>query len=311
MRRFLVAAACAALFASIPALADQRARRPAVSPDGFLRIDPVMFDLAARTGGEFLFWEPGEFGRYSASAMGLAAGKAIANRFGELPAGGAVEVEIEVPMVPKIGALRFYAGIQKKDLIRLIRPDARTVGASDPGVELVETRHMLVVKVSDPQPGSWTLAIAGEGRYQASARGLPRKQNYDELFFRFLRIGEGHGHPGLFPIDGTPAAGSEAICSATIDRDLEAVTFSFEGESGAVIEAVDLAKEERGPAEAELMKRANAPRVDDEFFGNCRVPRAPFRFVARGVDRAGKAYERRTAVMHPAPAPEIAPPSRE
>ncbi len=69
---------------------------------------------------------------------------------------------------------------------------------------------------------------------------------------------------------------------ATYDFPLSRGRRSFElRPDGTVLETLDLTKEER----------------HDEFLGNCRVPSEPFRFVARGVERDGRRYEQRTAVM--------------
>jgi hypothetical protein len=91
------------------------------------------------------------------------------------------------------------------------------------------------------------------------------------------------GHQGLFKVDGIPAAGSETICSASLGSDAETATSTFEDADGRVLETLELGRTE----------------PSDKFLGDCRVPHEPFRFVVRGLRRAGKPFEQRTRVMYP------------
>jgi hypothetical protein len=287
------------LLSSTPAYAGpQPPPRPLVDASGMLRVDRIYFELAAKTEGEMHFWADGEFLERHADVGTPVGGNTIAARYGEVSAGGTVEVAVDVPVDPKLGAVRFFAAVQKKERVTLTRPDGRAVTSSDEGVERVDTRFMTFVTASDPQPGTWKLAIAGQGLFQAAAQAFKKRENYDDLLFRFVRVGGRPGHEGLFPVRGVPAAGSESLCSATIDPDLEAVTFTFEDASGKALDTLALV-EERDPASVELSMKAGAGPPPHRFFGDCRVPSGPFRFVARGVDRAGKRYEERTSLMRP------------
>ena len=164
-------------------------------------------------------------------------------------------------------------------MIEVRRPDGRALRSWGEKVEFIDTRHMLIVNVSDPEPGVWTLVVKGQGRYQVTAR--TRKRESDDTFFRFVHVAGRPGHQGLFKVEGVPAAGTEAICWASLDRDLATVTFTFEGAEGVALATLSL--EKLTPPEP--------------FLGRCRVPPDPFRYVARGVDRGGRDYERHTAEM--------------
>lgn len=300
MRHVWFSLALALLFSPGQARADQQRRtRLLVDADGMLRVDPIYFDLAKSTGGEMYFWADGEFVARAADVRAReprGEGRKVAAHYGDVPVEATVEVEVHVPADPELGTIRFFAAVQKKESVTVTRPDGRIVDGSEDDVARVDTRFMAFVMVSDPQPGTWKVAIAGQGLFQATARTFAKPTSYDDLFFRFMHAAMGR-HPGLFPVKGVPPAGSQAICSARIEAELEIVTFTFEDENGAVLDTVALVEEVRDPATVRWLTEHGGGAQPHEFFGECFVPATPFRFVARGVNRAGKRYEQATAIM--------------
>jgi hypothetical protein len=182
--RHVVVSLCAfaLLFAPGRARADeQRRTRLLVDSDGMLRVDPVYFELAKKTGGEMYFWADGEFVARAADVRARGPrgkGRTIAARYGDVPVEGTVEMEVEVPADSELGTVRFFAAIQKKESVTVTRPDGRIMDVSDERVAWADTRFMAFVTVSDPQPGTWKIAIAGQGLFHATGANV---QEADEL----------------------------------------------------------------------------------------------------------------------------------
>jgi hypothetical protein len=68
----------------------------------------------------------------------------IAARYGEVPVEGTVELDVQVPADSKLGTIRFFAAVQKKDSVTVTRPDGR----------IVEGSHQYVVRVAVPLCGA-------------------------------------------------------------------------------------------------------------------------------------------------------------
>jgi len=125
---------------------------------GPLRVDKDMFELAAATGGDFYFWAPGEF----------AAAKLQIPLHGEdvVLAYGTVDGKrvFEIPVESGVQELTLVAGIQRKDLAVLLRPDGT------PERDAVQSyQHMTIAIVKSPPPGQWKLELQGAGTFAVTA----------------------------------------------------------------------------------------------------------------------------------------------
>jgi len=136
---------------------DQTPRPPTKDARGLLKIDRTYFDLAANTGGDFYFWAPGEF---AASRLQMPI-----EREPVVLAYGAIETEktFEIPVESDVKELTVFAGIQRKDLAVLVRPDA-TVER-----DVQSFQHMLIAIVKAPAAGIWRLELHGAGTYAVTA----------------------------------------------------------------------------------------------------------------------------------------------
>lgn len=284
MRQILVTTIVATLLL-VPFKAGARGqpRPPDEDADGLARIGPANWEIVVRTGGELYFTARDEAAT-SADAKSVmyesvSSAKRLAREHGNLATGRKMEVAVQVP--PGWRYVRFYAFVQKKDAVAIIRPDGTRVAAGERGVELPETRHMAFARISNAAPGVWKVIVSGRGMYLVTAAARRRDPRDYDLFFAFVEPGGRWGPLFLFPTRMIPAADTEVTCQVKLDDDVATAAFTFEDEDGRVIHAVDLG--ERGPS--------------SPFVGPCRVPREPFRFVARGANRAGKAFVQRTSVM--------------
>lgn len=264
-----------------PAIAQvDRGQLPAPPPprDGsLLRVDPTYFGLASETGGDFYFWEPGEF---ATARMKIPVhGDTVALAYGSFRG---QPRELEIPVESGVTRLTVFAGAQRKYSARLLQPDGR--GASGAGVTQQAFRHMLVVTVNAPAPGTWRLQLAGEGLYSMSGSVQPGPGN-DAPFvprLEFVEMRGRPGHEGLFPIEGEPRAGQWAHCSQTVGGNIRQPRFRW----------VDA----EGRAHGELALR-QAPD-DANYTGRCLVPDVPFRTITTGVDDRGQRVQRIEPGLH-------------
>jgi hypothetical protein len=140
---------------------DQTPRPPVKNERGLLQINRTFFDLAANTGGDFYLWAPGEFA--SAHLQVPLPGVPVVLSYGSMESKKVFEIPIES------GVMQFmlFAGVQRKDLATLIRPDGT------PFKEVQVFQHMLIVTVPSPATGIWRLEMFGEGTYAVTVHVKP------------------------------------------------------------------------------------------------------------------------------------------
>src|SRR5438309_7788893 len=136
---------------------DQTPRPPTKDARGLLKIDRTYFDLAASTGGDFYFWAPGEF---TASRL-----QVPIEREPVVLAYGSIETEktFEIPVESDVKELTVFAGIQRKDLAVLVRPDTSVER------DVQSFQNMLIAIVKAPAKGIWRLELHGAGTYAVTA----------------------------------------------------------------------------------------------------------------------------------------------
>ena len=79
----------------------------------------------------------------------------------------------EIPVESGVRTLTVFAGIQRKDLAVLVKPDGLVVHAGDPGAALQSFQHMLIATIDAPAPGIWKLELTGTGTFSVSAHVRP------------------------------------------------------------------------------------------------------------------------------------------
>ena len=131
------------------------------TPRPVSKVDPVYFDLAASTGGDFYFWAPGEF---ASSHL-----QVPVHHENVLLSYGSIESEksFDIPVESGVKELTVFAGVQRKDLAVLVRPDGTVVR------DVQSFQHMLIAIVKTPASGIWRLELHGAGPYAATAHVQP------------------------------------------------------------------------------------------------------------------------------------------
>ncbi len=138
---------------------DQTPRAPAKDKLGLLQINKDLYELAATTGGDFYFWAEGEFA--SSKLKVPIHEQPVILAYGSLEDTKRV---FEIPIESDVRIMTIFAGIQRKDLAVLLRPDGTPMRD---GVQLFQ--HMLVAMVPAPQTGTWKLELQGSGTFAVTA----------------------------------------------------------------------------------------------------------------------------------------------
>jgi hypothetical protein len=293
IRRFLLLFVLLPLVAVPPAAADRAGwneppRAAGYDRNGLLTINADFFALAAATGGDCYFWAPGEF----AAAAGLlkvpVASEPIALAYGS--SAGPFAQTLEVPVDATVSRLSLFAGAQRLDTLRLLRPDGRNIDANPAGADVQDFHHMRIITVADPEPGLWQVELRGAGRFELAARYLADRSRLegmdreaiDLIDFTFVERRGRPGHEGLFPLQTTPLAGTSHRCRITLTGGIEPTTAEMISATGMVLGKIRL-------------ERPAAGDIGNEFIGSCRVPDQLFRVRVRGRDFDGRIFQRLTA----------------
>jgi len=242
---------------------DQTPRQPQKNERGLLKIDPLYFDLAANTGGDFYFWAPGEF---SASRL-----QVPLHHEDVLLSYGSVDAKkvFDIPVESGVKELTLFAGIQRKDLAVLVRPDGTVVR------DVQSFQHMLMATVKAPAAGIWRLELHGAGTYAVTAHVKPADDGPELIKFAFVERGGRPGHEGMFPVKRPVRAGESLPCEVSLSGSVTEAELAFVTRDGSLIGVIPIVS-------------ASA----DQYAGSCAVPKTSFRVVVRGRDATGAAFQR-------------------
>jgi len=292
----LLIALATLLFIACPAAADRPGwneppRTPGHDRNGLLKINGDFFDMAAATGGDFYFWAPGEFAA-SAGLLDVPIASdpiALSYRSG----GDNFAQSLEVPVDSAITRLTLFAGAQRLDELRVLRPDGRTVEENPADIAVQVYEHMRIVTVEDPEPGLWRIEARAAGSCSIAARYLSGGEKLrvrglepvDLVDFAFVEVRGRPGHEGLFPVEKPVRAGEKRLCRITLSGGVRQPVVEMISVTGEVLGAIRL---DASADEA----------AADEFIGTCRIPEQPFRVRVRGEDREGHLFQRLTAALN-------------
>jgi len=234
---------------------DQIPRQPKKDDRGLLKVNPVYFDLAANTGGDFYFWAPGEF---AASSL-----QVPVHREDVLLSYGAVESKkvFDIPVESGVKEMTLFAGIQRKDLAVLVRPD----GTVEHDVQSFQ--HMLIATVKAPATGIWHLELQGAGTCAVTAHVKPADDGPELVKFAFVEPGGRPGHEGMFPVKRPVHAGESLTCEVSLSGSIREAELAFVTRDGSLIGITPIT-------------------------GPCTIPKVSFRIVIRGIDSNGAAFQR-------------------
>jgi hypothetical protein len=277
-----VALALTLAIAAASAAADpgQRSQAPRTGAGGLLQVEPMYFDMAARTGGDCYFWAPGEF---ASSGLQLPLhDDAVLLAYGRIDKG---RRSFEVPVESGVRTLTIFAGAQRKDRAVVVRPGGAVVAAGEPGVTLQTFSHMTIATIRSPAAGKWRIDFEGAGLFSVSAHvkgsaepGAPALDG-----FAFVEQGGRPGHEGWFPINREVFKGQAIDCRLEVSGAVSGVRLDF-----VTGDDRPIANQPIDPEPGDL----------EHYFGRCLIPNVPFRVVASGRDRMGQDFRRVTSPLY-------------
>ena len=291
-----------AVLAATSALAQQNDQQ--VPPDRSrpIKVDPSYQKLADETGGtvwvfdrEFERQHPGLTGKVMAAEY--VANRPLVTTHGEITGSKSFEASLQ--------------GGESKLVVTLTGSNLRSfelrcpngMAVADDGVQNIFAKlgNGGAYVVENPEPGTWTALISGEGTFAVHMSVAPGTSAHRESpivtsstpaatapspdiefdDFEFQRVGGRPGHEGLFKIDGYPVAGKSYPVEARISGGFSTVRFEFRSAEGQPLTTLQL-KHDR---EQDL-------RDQRTYTGEVEVPTVPFRIYATGLDQRGQHYQR-------------------
>jgi hypothetical protein len=180
----------------------------------------------------------------------------------------------DVPVDSTIERIKFKANVLG---LEALRPDGQPVQAGEPGVTIVDEAGTRKITIAAPPTGLWKARVPqGDGRFtlEVAAKSVLQIEK-----FAFVTFTGRPGHEGYVPITTQPTVGSTALALAQIVGPIANVSFELLKPKGKTIQTVTLAP---GDLEASAT----------ELLGLVTIPNKSFRFVMKGTDTAGKAFQR-------------------
>jgi len=245
----------------------QRLHSPSSWPCG-ARVDSSYFRVAEGTGGHLLLLAPEEIGDSATLLTALGAHPQTIFRLA-----GSVTTglhEFEVPIDSSVESVLFSISVQCLHTAEVVRPSG-ALAVGDDATLLPNFRAQHVVIVKRPEPGTWTLRVAGSGIaamvVQAqSAIGMSQPEFASALGAPFSRV---------------PVAGVENIATLQIGGRVSDVHATLV--SGQFVSLGDLPLE---PGER-----------DGAYVSRFTPGAQPFRVLVTGRDADGVTFQRMSAAL--------------
>lgn len=237
---------------------------------GPIRIDPVYRSIAAATGGHALPIEPAELATPGAATLLVALGTYDAKILAidqETPSGPR---EYSLPVDGTVRGLSVIVSGAAK--VSLKGPDGFDVVAGPAGVEVVRLKRVTGYVIDAPRPGVWVVSVNASEPFLLTAEA---KTAVDLLSARFVEPGGRPGHEGLFPIEGSPAAGERGTLEISLLDPLPQVEVSL-----------------RRPNGETLLQPTVSQRDGEQLWTDFTVPSETFRVYVHAQDAAGNTIQR-------------------
>jgi len=238
------------------------------------RPDPSMVQVSEGSGGQVFLLDPSEMG--AAATLLLARDghdETLRRIVGDLEPGTRT---IDVHVDSSVTRVVFSVSLQCLQAIEIVRPSGTVVSASDAGVSWTAFQAGRQVNVPTPQPGHWTIRVAGKGLLflVVSARA---SLSLDDP--RLVRAGGRPGHEGVFRDDAPLVAGTDRVMEIRLSPGILEPTFEL-----------------RGSTDERLGQLISEPQPggdqDRSYLAAFRVPAVPFRVMVTGRDAAGNTVQR-------------------
>ena len=251
-------------------LAAQQNSQQAGANSGPIRIDPAYRSIAAATGGHALPIEPAELGTPPSTTLLLALATHDAKILAIDQATVSGPRRYEFPVDGSVRGLSVIVSGAAR--VALKGPDGFDVVAGPAGIEVVRLKRVTGYVIDAPKPGVWSVSVDASEPFLLTAEA---KSAMDLLDARFVEPGGRPGHEGLFPIDGTPAAGEPGLLEISMMDRLPQIAVSL-----------------RRPNGETLLMPAISQHDREQFWANFTVPSEPFRVYVSAEDAAGNTIQR-------------------
>ncbi|KAK0719161.1 hypothetical protein B0H67DRAFT_442029, partial [Lasiosphaeris hirsuta] len=154
----------------------------------------------------------------------------------------------------------------------LTRPDGTVVGVTDAGVSRVALSSGVIVSITTPAAGIWTLVVSDCNACSVSIFGETPLH-----FTSFDLVESRGGHPGYFPIRDAPVVGCSYRAVARIDGDFSDAAWELRSATGAFLRSFIM---EEGSGNPGMPPKGS-------FLGDVLVPAEPFQVYFHAKDPAG------------------------
>ena len=285
--RALTVVATLGLFSVVGFVASRALVPRAVGTDELLLFDKGMFSVTLATGGDFYFWEPGEF--------------ATADL--RLPLGGEDVVlaypvldgrrDFPFPIDSLVSRVEIFASAQELHDVRLLTPAGRMLDGDLPRVDVQSYQHLFLATIQNPDPGAWRIEVEGRGQLSLSVRvgtdrrTLPPGSSLTSILlvdFELTELRGRPGHEGFFELQEAPAAGTEHPARVRLAGSFATAELGLIDNGGEPLDG-----HEPVPLEFKNGNTAQLPFV---------VPDTPYRVLVRGRDFTGLPFQRVLGALH-------------
>lgn len=146
------------------------------SPSDLRPMNEDAFTISAATGGDYLFWAPGEFSSPKGQVFlkTYMAGVLIDDLLRE--SGKLLDTGEKKTFVFSVNAdiekLFLFASLQSQESIDFYWPDGHRITGEEAGVQFRTTNYMKIAEVQWPAAGEWKVEIHGNGKYMVRVKAF-------------------------------------------------------------------------------------------------------------------------------------------
>lgn len=243
-------------------------------------VDERYITLAEETGGQIFFGERNLIGGIFAQLEDLIRGNHVTISRSMISLTGSASV-VNVPVDDTLDNIAFSTSIYDGviNYVTITRPDGSIVADSDPNVTISSLgSYNQIITVQDPIAGIWVLEVSGTGPATIIVQG---NSDINLDYFKFVTSVAGRYEDMYIDIPGgNPIAdGKNATALTRVEGSVASFTFEIVDTNGTVVNEAQ-----------ELVNDVKA--MHDEIVLTINLPSKPFSVVARGITKAGIAFQR-------------------
>jgi len=192
-------------------------------------------------------------------------------------------VSYQVAVDPSLEAIFFdLTTVSATGLAHTVeRPDGSVVAEADGDATVIGTSSVGSVQITAPAPGTWRVAVTGDGVFQIIIHGPSPVAMRSFDFIEGVTPPLSHSPDPVFrSLPGQPVAGETAAVQTLIDEEIQDPSFTLRTLDGTTIQTLSL---------------TDTPRDDmgeGTYYGEFTVPDVDFLVYVKGEDASGNALQR-------------------